>query len=255
MIAIIDLGTGNLRSVEKALHQLGYPAQVTTHTPSVLKADAVILPGVGAFAKAMAALQQEGLAQAIEMTVNAGKPFMGICLGLQLLFEVSEEFGEVKGLGLLRGRVKRLSGPAFAAPASQPQSAAAAWDPVPANFGKAQPSEPSSPAEPRLKVPHIGWNSIRIVKLHPALAGMPQDSMFYFVHSYAVVPEADGYTCATTDYGIEFTSAVGWGKVFACQFHPEKSGRAGLRVLDNFARMAYPQGPLEPPGAIAQTIR
>ncbi len=266
MIAVIDLGIGNLRSVEKALHQLGYPAQVTSHTPTVLKAHGVILPGVGAFARAMAALRQEHLEQAVQMTIESGKPFMGICLGLQLLFEGSDEFGEAQGLGILPGRVRRLSGDAPAAPAPaasagdgalrrRARAACPAWDPIPDDFGRpAQPAADAS-AGPRLKVPHVGWNAIRITRLHPVLAGIPDGAMFYFVHSYAAVPESDDYTCAVTDYGIEFVSAVGRGKLFACQFHPEKSGRAGLRMLDNFARMAYPEGPTEPPGPIARNIR
>jgi len=255
MIAIIDCGMGNLRSVEKALHKLGYPAGVTSHAPTVLKAPAVILPGVGAFAKAMVALRRAGLEAAVKKTIEEGKPFMGICLGLQLLFEASEEFGEVEGLGILKGRVTRLSGPAFAAPAhsgleaggalggaARTRAAAPAWDPVPADFGKPKPA-PEESASGGLKVPHVGWNSVRIVALHPVLAGIPEGSMFYFVHSYAPRPEEDDVVRTTTEYGLEFVSSVGRRNLFACQFHPEKSGRAGLRMLENFARMAYPKGP------------
>ncbi|UCH33287.1 MAG: imidazole glycerol phosphate synthase subunit HisH [Armatimonadota bacterium] len=259
MIAIIDLGMGNLRSVEKALHRLGYPAQVTSHAPLVLKAPAVILPGVGAFARAIAALDRTGLEAVIRKTIEDGKPFMGICLGLQLLFEVSEEFGEVPGLGILRGRVRRLSGPAFAKPVLGPterpvarkvkrSGPAPAWDPIPEDFGKPKPDPSLEAPGPGLKVPHVGWNSIRIENLHPVLAGIPEGSMFYFVHSYAPVPEEPDVVRATTTYGIEFVSAVGRRNVFACQFHPEKSGRVGLRMLENFARQAYPKGPTEPPG-------
>lgn len=267
MIAIIDCGMGNLRSVEKALHKLGYPASITSHAPTVAKAAGVVLPGVGAFAKAMVALQRANLDVAIKKVIEDGKPFMGICLGLQLLFEASEEFGEIEGLGVLRGRVMRLSGPAFAAhaatrlegggnlgelaapAASRPgkRPAAPAWDPVPEDFGKPKPAERSGPPGQGLKVPHVGWNSIRIANLHPVLAGIPEGSMFYFVHSYAPAPEETDLIRTTTTYGVEFVSAVGRRSLFACQFHPEKSGRVGLRVLENFARLAYPKGPTEPP--------
>jgi glutamine amidotransferase len=255
MIVVIDLGIGNLRSVEKALHQLGYPAQVTSHVPTVLKAQGVILPGVGAFGRAMAALRQEHLAQAVQTTIESGKPFMGICLGLQLLFEGSDEFGEAQGLGIFPGRVRRLSGSGFAAPAPAASAPRAAWDPIPEDFGRPKPAVADESAGPRLKVPHVGWNAIRIIKLHPVLAGIPEGAMFYFVHSYAAAPESEDCTCTVTDYGGDFVSAVGRGKLFACQFHPEKSGRAGLRMLDNFARMAYPEGPPEPPGPVARGIR
>lgn len=263
MIAVIDCGMGNLRSVEKALHKLGYPAAITAHAPTVLKAPAVILPGVGAFAKAMAALQRAGLEAAIRKTIEGGKPFLGICLGLQLLFETSEEFGEVEGLGILKGRVTRLQGPAFApsaatrlegggtlspsesraAPRTKAAARAPAWDPVPSDFGRPKPAAAEGPAGHGLKVPHIGWNSIRIIALHPVLAGIPEGSMFYFVHSYAPAPEQTDLVRTTTEYGIEFTSSVARRNLFACQFHPEKSGRVGLRLLENFARLAYPKGP------------
>jgi glutamine amidotransferase len=264
MIAIIDLGMGNLRSVEKALHKLGYPAGVTSHAPTVAKAPAVILPGVGAFARAMASIERLGLKSVIEKTIQDGRPFLGICLGLQLLFEVSEEFGEVEGLGLLRGRVTKLSGPMFAAPAltrlegggtlgrddirpafarTKDRAPLPAWDPVPPDFGRAEPAKPEAPPGQRLKVPHIGWNSIRIASLHPVLAGIPEASMFYFVHSYAPEPAETEVIRTTTEYGIEFVSSVGRRNLFACQFHPEKSGRVGLRLLENFARLAYPNGP------------
>jgi len=262
MIAVIDLGIGNLRSVEKALHKLGYPAEITSHAPTVAKAPAVILPGVGAFGRAMAALDRAGLAIAITKAIEDGKPFMGICLGLQLLFEVSEEFGEIEGLGVLKGRVTRFSGPKFASPApdvtglptmrvARPvpgkagriKTTTPAWDPIPPDFGKPKMTEAEAPAGEKLKVPHIGWNAIHIANLHPVLAGIPEGSMFYFVHSYAAAPAEDDVVRATTDYGGEFVSAVGRRNLFACQFHPEKSGKVGLRMLDNFARLAYPKGP------------
>lgn len=219
MIAIIDVGIGNLRSVEKALHLLGYPAQVTAHTPIVARAKAVILPGVGAFARAITMLRTTHLAEALAAAVRDGKPLLGICLGQQLLFDSSEEFGDQQGLGLLPGQVKRFSGPQFA-----------------------------SEGNAGLKIPHIGWNSIRVVNPHPVLEGIPDGAMFYFVHSFAAVPEQAAHTCAVTEYGVEFVSAVGHDNIFACQFHPEKSGRVGLRLLDNFARLAYPEGPSVPPG-------
>jgi glutamine amidotransferase len=262
MIAVVDLGIGNLRSVEKALHKLGYPAEITSHPPTVAKAPAIILPGVGAFGRAMAALDRAGLAIAIAKAIEDGKPFMGICLGLQLLFEVSEEFGEVEGLGILKGRVTRFTGPKFANPAPEVsglpkvhmarpipgkagrvKAMTPAWDPVPADFGKPKPTKAEVTVAGKLKVPHIGWNSIHITNLHPVLAGVPEGSMFYFVHSYTAAPAEDDVIRATTDYGGEFVSAVGRRNLFACQFHPEKSGKVGLRMLDNFARLAYPKGP------------
>jgi len=250
MIAIIDLGSGNLRSVEKALHQLGYPAQVTTHTPTITKAQAVILPGVGAFGKAMAALQQNGLAEAIHMTIDAGKPFMGICLGLQLLFQSSEEFGEVEGLGVVPGKVKRLRGPQFADAAG----GGASSNP-PAGGAAARGASSAAPKAGGLKVPHIGWNAVRIAKPHPVFEGIPDGAMFYFVHSYAGAPASREWVYGVTEYGVKFTSAIARGKLFACQFHPEKSGRVGLRMLDNFARMAYPKGPPEPPAFAVGAVR
>jgi len=263
MIAIVDLGIGNLRSVEKALHKLGYPAGITGHAPIVVKSPAVILPGVGAFGKAMIALRRGGLEEAVKKVIEDGRPFLGICLGLQLLFETSEEFGEIEGMGLLKGRVTKLSGPDFAQPdlgrAGRPAPASAtsgvkrsgpapAWDPIPEDFGRPKAPKREGPPGQGLKVPHVGWNSIRIAALHPVLAGIPEGSMFYFVHSYAAEPAEPEVVRARTKYGIEFVSAVGRRNLFACQFHPEKSGRAGLRLLENFARLAYPKGPTEPPG-------
>jgi len=199
-IAIIDYGMGNLLSVQKALDALGFPAIITNKTEEVIKAPGVILPGVGAFKDAMAALKATGLQEAIKEVCQSGKPFLGICLGLQLLFEVSEEGGWVPGLGLLPGEVRRL-------PAG-------------------------------IKVPHMGWNQVQQVGPAAIFAGIPNNTPFYFVHSYYADPAEPDVILARTDYGILFPCAVGRGTVFGVQFHPEKSSRWGLKLLANFGELA-----------------
>jgi glutamine amidotransferase len=202
VIAVVDYGMGNLRSVEKGLARSG--AEVTvTGDPRVLAAAAgVVLPGVGAFGACMENLASRGLAAPVREAAESGKPFLGICLGMQLLFDESEEFGPVKGLGVFRGRVKRFAGPAFAS----------------------------------LKVPQIGWNRIRIRGRFPELEGVDDGAFVYFVHSYYVEPEDPALAATTTGYGLEFASSIARGNVFACQFHPEKSQTVGLAILANFAR-------------------
>ncbi len=199
MIAIIDYGMGNLRSVQKGLAKAGFPARVTADPDKVRKADKVVLPGVGAFGDAMANLQRAGMVEVIYEIVKAGKPFLGICLGLQLLFEASEEGGFHQGLKILAGQVRLLP--------------------------------------PGLKVPHMGWNQIELQKNDPLLKGIPDGSAFYFVHSYYVVPADRNVVTALTEYGIRFTSVAGSGNVFGIQFHPEKSSSLGLQILKNFGEL------------------
>ncbi len=200
MIAIIDYGMGNLRSVEKALQQMGFDAQVTDNPQQVLAAKGVVLPGVGAFADAMANLNTSGMIPAIEKTVEENKPFVGICLGLQLMFSYSEENGLHSGLGIFPGKVVK----------------------IPAG----------------LKVPHMGWNQINIKRENPILKDVPNGSNVYFVHSYYVEPEDKEIVVSTTDYSLDFTSIVAKGNTFGIQFHPEKSSKIGLKILQNFGEIA-----------------
>jgi glutamine amidotransferase len=199
MIAIVDYGVGNLRSVQKAVERVGAKAVVTSDAADLADARGVILPGVGAFGKGMDSLRARNLVAPLLDQVNAGKPLLGICLGMQLLFEVSEEMGIHEGLGLLPGRVLRFP-------------------------------------EGELKVPHIGWNQLRI-RPNPLLQGIRDGSHAYFVHSYYPEPGEPDDILAETDYGLDFASVVGRGKVWGAQFHPEKSQDVGLRLLENYARL------------------
>jgi len=200
LIAIVDYGIGNLRSVEKAFQHVGATVLVTADPSRLEAAQGVVLPGVGAFGDGMAQLRAAGFVPALEALAAAGKPLLGICLGMQLLFEESEEMGRFTGLGLLPGRVRR-----FAA---------------------------------NLKVPHIGWNQVHAVRSSPLLEGVAQDGYAYFVHSYYVEPAGAGDVAATTDYGGPFVSVVGRGHLFGLQFHPEKSQEVGLQMLRNFVAVA-----------------
>ncbi|MFA4884841.1 MAG: imidazole glycerol phosphate synthase subunit HisH [Desulfotomaculaceae bacterium] len=199
MIAIIDYGMGNLRSVHKGFEKVGVKAAVVSDPALLDKADGVVLPGVGAFADAMANLRSAGMIEAIQRAVKEGKPFLGICLGQQLLFDSSEEWGYSEGLGIFPGQVRRL-----------PEG---------------------------LKVPHMGWNQIEIVRPDPLLEGIPDRSSFYFVHSYAVEPADKEIALALTEYGVHFASIVGKNRVYGIQFHPEKSSALGLKILENFGRV------------------
>lgn len=199
MIAIIDYDMGNLRSVAKAFERLGYPVQVTRDPRIISDAGHVVLPGVGAFPDCMRNLEQFGLIDTIQRTLESGKPFLGICLGLQLLFTESEEFGLHPGLGWIKGRVVRFRSNG-------------------------------------LKVPHMGWNSLEIKKPVSLLTGLPDHAMVYFVHSYYGIPEDPDVIATTTEYGMPFASSIAKGNVFACQFHPEKSQSIGLILLRNFAQ-------------------
>ena len=201
MVAIIDYDAGNIRSVEKAVSLLGEDVKVTRERGEILSADHIILPGVGAFGDAMEKLRSYGLTEVIEEAVGEGIAFLGICLGLQLLFESSEESGGVKGLGILPGRIVRL------------------------------------PEVPGLKIPHIGWNSLRYPNEGRLFAGIPEESYVYFVHSYYLKAEEEDIVKASTWYSTEIHASVEKDNVFACQFHPEKSSDTGLQILKNFAEI------------------
>ena len=202
MIAVIDYGMGNLRSVQKAFEAVGHQATVTRSPQIIEDASHVVLPGVGAFGDCMENLTHYGLHEPIQRTIRSGKPFLGICLGLQLLFAESEEFGAHEGLGILSGKVRRF---------------------------------PETMGEPdRLKIPHMGWNTIQLQQSPPVLAGIPEQSHVYFVHSYYVEPTDPSIISTTTDYGGPFVSSVWKDNVFASQFHPEKSQQVGLQLFRNF---------------------
>lgn len=206
MIAIVDYGMGNVRSVQKAFERLGHAAEVTPDPDRVRRAAAVVLPGVGAFGDCMANLVKGDLREPVVEAVLSGRPFLGICLGLQLLFDESEEFGRQEGLGLVPGRVLRF--PARA------------------------------PSGESLKVPHIGWNQVSFRDRARIFDGLPDPSHLYFVHSYYVAPEDPSWIAGTTEYGLPFASAIARDNVWGVQFHPEKSQRLGLSILDHFGRIA-----------------
>jgi glutamine amidotransferase len=205
-VAIIDYGMGNLRSVQKGMEKVGVAAVVTNKSYTIDDADGIILPGVGSFRDCIKNLDKYRLVSSILKAISQGKPFLGICLGLQVLFSESEEFGCHPGLDVFKGKVIRFSNN---------------------NPGVKNP----------LKIPHMGWNKIRIKKSVPLLANVPDGSYFYFVHSYYVVPEDLEIVATTTEYGVEFTSSVWKDNVFACQFHPEKSQGLGLSMLKNFGKL------------------
>ena len=198
MITIVDYGIGNLRSVQKAFEAVGAATRMITRPDELAGADAIVLPGVGAFGDGMDNLRLAGLVDPLLAAVRSGRPFLGICLGMQLLFEESEEIGQHVGLGLLPGRVRRFSG--------------------------------------ELKVPQIGWNQIAWRRPNALSAGIVDGAYAYFVHSYYVEPADPSCVLATTDYGIEYASVVGQGNVLGLQFHPEKSQAVGLRMLSNFVQ-------------------
>ncbi|MEK6531318.1 MAG: imidazole glycerol phosphate synthase subunit HisH [Deltaproteobacteria bacterium] len=201
MIAIIDYDMGNLRSVKKAFEKVGCEAVVTRDRNVIMDSGHVVLPGVGAFKDCMKNLQDFGLVEPILRCIEKGKPFLGICLGLQLLFEEGAEFGAHRGLGVIKGKVVRF----------------------PKN---------------ELKVPHMGWNDVRVEKDSPLLNGLPTGTYFYFVHSYYAAPEDKGVVLTTTEYGLNFCSSILKDNIMACQFHPEKSQTAGLKVLKNFSELS-----------------
>ena len=207
MIAIIDYGMGNLRSVQKGFEKVGFEAVVTADPKVVLAADKVVLPGVGAFRDCMKNLEEGGFIEPILKVIREGRPFLGICLGLQLLFSESEEFGIHKGLGVIPGRVVRF-------PEGMTENGEA------------------------LKVPHMGWNQILFRSGSPLFTGIEDGTNVYFVHSYYVRPDDPAVIATTTRYGIEFCSSVRKDNIVATQFHPEKSQEKGLRILKNFGELS-----------------
>lgn len=204
MIAIIDYGMGNLRSVQKGFEKIGAEAIITADPQVVLEADKVVLPGVGAFRDCMSNLEQGGFVEPILKVISDGRPFLGICVGMQLLFNDSVEFGLYKGLGVIPGHVLRF------------------------------PEGMKGNGE-ELKVPHMGWNQISFKQNPPAFDGIEAESNVYFVHSYYVKPDDETVVATTTGYGIEFCSSIWKDNIVATQFHPEKSQEIGLRILKNFA--------------------
>ena len=199
-VVIVDYGAGNLRSVERAVARAGFEALVSSRPEDAAAAGVLIVPGVGAAADTMRNLRERGLVEPIRQYIAAGRPFLGVCMGLQALLTVSEEGGEHECLGVIPGRVRRL---------------------------------------PRgLKVPHMGWNRVRQRRPHPVFDGIPDGAYFYFVHSYYPDPEDGSVVVGETDYGVTFASVVAADSLVATQFHPEKSGEAGLRFYENFLRAA-----------------
>ena len=198
MISVIDYGAGNIQSVIKAFHHIGCEVQVTADREVIKASDAAILPGVGAFGDSMNCLKNAGLVQPVLDFIESGKPFLGICLGLQLLFEGSEESPGVRGLGVLEGKIHRI------------------------------------PADRGLKVPHIGWNSLELRSQSGLFAGLEEDPYVYFVHSYYLHADDPSVVSSTTEYCVRIDASIQRGNLFATQFHPEKSGRTGLKMLQNF---------------------
>lgn len=201
MIAIIDYDAGNIKSVEKAMIHLGQDVCITRDKDQILSADKVILPGVGSFGDAMAKIRQYGLESVIHEVVEKGIPFLGICLGLQLLFERSDETPGVEGLGILKGEILRI------------------------------------PDHPGLKIPHMGWNSLELTNNGRLFKNLPKEPYVYFVHSYYLKAADEKIVTATTEYGTHIHASVEKGNVFACQFHPEKSSNVGLKILKNFVEL------------------
>ena len=213
MVTIIDYGIGNLRSIEKAFQRVGAEVLRTDRPADIARAERLVLPGVGAFGACAGEIRRRGLEGPILEAVADGRPFLGVCVGLQLLFEVSEELGQHRGLGILPGRVVRFT----------PEA-------VPAGEADAEPLRP-------LKVPHMGWNTVEPARDNPLLAGLPPEAFFYFVHSFHVVPDEASDVLATTTYGPSFAAVVQRNNVYGVQFHPEKSQRNGLRILKNFSML------------------
>ena len=202
-IAVVDFGAGNLRSVAKALERSGLAPDITADPAAVRRADGVVLPGVGAFADAVTSLSATGLDDAVRDQLAAQRPYLGLCLGLQVLFDEGDEHGVTPGLGILSGRIERFPD--------------------------------RTPDGEQLRVPHIGWNTVKFSGDHPMLSRLPDEDCFYFVHSYRAIPDRASDVVGRVDYGGEFAAAVAREGMFAVQFHPEKSQSAGRRLLDAFA--------------------
>jgi glutamine amidotransferase len=203
MIAIIDYKAGNLKSVERALKELGFPCRITQRTDEILNSERIVFPGVGAAGKAMADLRQLGLDKALKAAFEANRPILGICLGAQIILERSEE-NTTQCLGIIQGEVKLFPRPLL------------------------------SEQKERPKIPHMGWNGVHLRIKHPVVKGITPSDEFYFVHAYYPRPSSDKCVIGTTDHGIVFASVIGHRNLIAMQFHPEKSGAAGLRILKNF---------------------
>jgi glutamine amidotransferase len=203
MIAVVDVCSGNLRSVERAIAKVGGEVVVTREPEVVRRADKVVVPGQGAFGMFMRGLVERGLGDVLREAIASGRPYLGICLGMQVLFDESEEQGPCPGLGVVPGRVVRMR-----------------------------------PTDPRIKVPHIGWNQVGVKRPDPLLAGIPEGAYVYFDHSYYAVPADPSLVALDTEHGTPMTAAVRKDNVFACQFHPEKSQSIGLRMLRNFVESA-----------------
>jgi glutamine amidotransferase len=199
-IVIIDYGMGNLRNVQRGFERIGLEAKLTRNKKEIQRASAIVLPGVGAFKDCMINLEKYGMVESLLRSIEKGKPYLGICLGLQILFSESEEFGSHKGLDLIKGRVVRFK------------------------------------PDPEHKVPHMGWNTVEIEREVPMLQGIVSGDFFYFVHSYYVIPEDKKWISSFTTYGLSFVSSIWKENIFATQFHPEKSQHKGLRILENFVK-------------------
>jgi glutamine amidotransferase len=208
MIAVVDYGMGNLRSVAKALERVGAEVAVTANHAVIDAAEGVVLPGVGAFGRCMENLLAAGLEEPVRKAAQSGKPFLGICVGMQILFEESEEFGPVRGLGILPGKVRRFV-----------------------------------PHEGAHKIPHMGWNTLRVERRVPMLRGVADGAHVYFVHSYYVAAADPSIVVATTGYGIPFAACVARDHLFATQWHPEKSQKIGLKLLSNFVALSKGEEP------------
>lgn len=208
MVTIIDYGIGNLRSIEKAFQHVDVAVRRTDDPEAIRSADRLVLPGVGAFGACIGEVRSRDLGDPIRAAIDAGTPFLGVCVGLQLLFEVGEERGEHPGLGVLPGRVVRFDREELEAASGE-----------------------------TLKIPHMGWNTVRFSRPHPLLAEIPDESYFYFVHSFFVRPEREEDVLGWTEYGVPFPAMVGRENVLGVQFHPEKSQTHGLRILRNFAAL------------------
>ncbi len=198
MISILDYGMGNLRSVSKAFERVGADCKITRDSNAIAKADKLVVPGVGAFRDCMQTLQDLGLVEPIREFIRSGRYYLGLCLGMQILMEESEEGGDVPGLGIISGKVLKF------------------------------------PSDLGLKVPHMGWNNIHFEKKAKLFSGLPQDSFVYFVHSYYVAPDSSKVIAATTNYGFDFASSLQHENILATQFHPEKSQAVGLQIIQNF---------------------
>lgn len=259
MITIIDYGIGNLRSIEKAFEAVGADVLRSDQREDIERAEKVVLPGVGAFGACAGEIRRRGLEEPILEAVDSGKPFLGVCVGMQLLFDVGEEMGSHQGLGVLPGRVLRFDAVPKSIPASATAGGTSDFDAAASTMHGGDDASRAAPRRPdaapfseatgaaseaedgwnsRLKIPHMGWNTIMPRRDDPLLSGLAQESYFYFVHSFVAVPDRSEDVLASSRYGIDFPAVVQRNNVFGVQFHPEKSQHNGLRILRNFAELA-----------------